>query len=83
MIIAEPVLTLSWTMLFEIVCKNTHDPLGTSTFMIIIIEGTLTLTWTTLFQTVSNYAVSTRGPSTFVIIPETVLDDAIRSRLQM
>jgi len=56
---------------------------GISTFMIIIAEEMLTLTWTTLFEIVSNYAVSTRGPSKFVIIAETVLDDAIRSRLQM
>ena len=26
-IIAEMLLTLSWTMVFEIVCKRTHDPL--------------------------------------------------------
>jgi hypothetical protein len=25
LIIAETVLTLSWTMRFEIVCKSTHD----------------------------------------------------------
>ena len=27
MIIAETVLTLSWTILFEIACESTHDPL--------------------------------------------------------
>ena len=27
MILSEMALTLSWTILFEIVCKSTHDPL--------------------------------------------------------
>jgi len=58
MIIAEMVLILSWTMLFEIVSKSTHDPIPEPKSMIVA-ETVLTLSWTMLFEIVCK---STHGP---------------------
>ena len=50
--IAETVLTLSWTMLFEIVCKVRITHSRTTSKSMIIAETVLTLSWTMLFEIV-------------------------------
>ena len=56
MIIAETVLTLSWTMLFGIACKRTHASTAPepSTSMIIA-ETVLALSWVMLFDIVREH----------------------------
>jgi hypothetical protein len=49
-IIAEMVLTLSWAMLFEVVCKRTHYPTPGPSQSMIIGETVPTLSWTMLIE---------------------------------
>ena len=62
MIIAETVRALSWTMLFEIVCKSAHDPLQIfpePSKSMIVAETWLTLSGTMLLGIICK---SRRGP---------------------
>ena len=87
MIIAETMLTLSWTLLFEIVCRSTHDPLQDHPKSMIIAETVRTWSWVMLFEIVCK---STHGPlqddrknydcsrdGAYI-----VMDDAVWNRLQ-
>ena len=59
MIIAEMVLKLSWTMLFETFSKSTHDPLPEPSKSLMVVETVLKLSWTMLFEIGCK---STHGP---------------------
>jgi hypothetical protein len=63
MVIDETVHTLTWTMLFELVCKCTHDPLQdlSPSKSMIIAETVLTLSWTMLSEIVAKVCMAHHG----------------------
>ena len=67
------MLTLSWTMLLEIVCQSTHVHSRTIKIYDSIWDGAYIVMDDTIWNRLQKYAWPTPGPSESMIIAETVL----------
>jgi hypothetical protein len=70
---AEDMLTLSWTMLFEIACKSTHVHSRTIKIYDYSWDGACIIMDDTIRNRLQKYAWPTPGPSGSMIIAQTML----------
>jgi hypothetical protein len=73
MLTAETVLTLSWTMLFKIVCKSMQGPFQDHLNLWLWLKQCLIVMDDAIWNRLQKYACPTPGPSKSVIIAEMVL----------